>query len=195
MSRRFHYTAKQKLQILESLEEEKELDFEMPRSPSKKQIKDWNNKKEQYINLSLLEQPKTYTLHKGASLKYAELYTFLYSKVKSMRQEMIAINHNMLITIAIQEQPELAELSPSGQRSLIDRFMKQFNLSLRTITSKRPSLSQEEAAEDELIRQFKDQYIKTISDFQILEQNVYNMDQTGLNYEILPKKIIEKMGI
>ena len=65
-------------------------------------------KKELFQTLSSSERSNSYTLRLGSRMNI-ELSTFLYSKIKAFREEMIAINHNLLITIAIQEQPEIKE--------------------------------------------------------------------------------------
>jgi len=75
------------------------------------------------------KQTNALILHPGPSLKYAELYTFLYSYVKDMKKEKTVVNHNLLISIACNEDPK------SGQRSFIAGFMKMHSLSLRTITT------------------------------------------------------------
>jgi len=192
MQNRFHYTIKQKLEILDAMEEEKSSNLH----PVKKsQLDSWRAKQEEYSGLTQKKQQKTCTLHQGPSMKYAELYSFLYSQVKDLRDERRAINHNLLIGIAIEEVPEIANLTPSGQRSLIDRFMKFFNLSIRTITSTSGMNNHQISTEDaEIIVSFKANYLRVIQENSILEEDVFNMDQSGLNYETPPKTTIEIIG-
>jgi len=90
MQSRFHYTIKQKLQILE--EEEKELDIQNSHPIKKHQAENWKTKKDEFQNLSPMKQSTKYTLHPGPNLKYADLYLFLYTKVKELRGERQAIN-------------------------------------------------------------------------------------------------------
>ena len=132
-----------------------------------------------------MKQPTKYTLHPGPNLKYADLYLFLYTKVKEMRGERQAINHNLLIAIALEEQPELRDLALQGQRAVIDRFMKFCNLNLRSITSTNAIYDQQmDPEEAQTIENFKTEYIRTT----ILEEDIFNMDQSGLNFEIPQKK-------
>ena len=85
-----------------------------------------------------------------------------------MRGERQAINHNLLIVIAV-----------------IDRFMKFCNLSLRSITSTNAIYDQQiDPEEAQTIENFKTEYIRTT----ILEEDIFNMDQSGLNFEIPQKK-------
>jgi len=192
---RFHYTISQKLQILQRYEEGKVEDNQIQHHATRAQIKEWTEKKEKFESLSSNKQQRAFILHPGPKLKYAELYTFLYSCVKEMRSENQAINHEMLIKLAIQEQPNTRDLSETGKRSLIDRFMKLYNLSLRAITSTNASQNGLTAQEQEVIsRTFKEDYLRTIQEFGITSESVFNMDQSAFNYEIIPKRTIEEKG-
>ena len=189
---RFHYTIKQKIQILEEV---KDPDMEGSHPVSKKQLQNWSVKKEKFQSLSPLKQQKTLILHPGPCLKYDELYSFLYTKVKEMRSERQAINHNFLIAIALEEMPELANPSAQGQRSLINRFMKFSDLSIRTITSFSSFNSQQmDPEEAQRIQTFKTEYFRIIDEFGILENDIFNMDQSGLYYDTPPKRTIEIIG-
>jgi len=133
---RFHYTISQKLQIIDQIEENKDSTGSQQEHPvTQRQIRNWSQQREAFQSLSPMKQRTTRILHTGPKLKYAELFTFLYAKLKSMREEGLAINHNMLIRFACEEEPRIQELTHNGKCSLIDRFMKTFNLTLRTITS------------------------------------------------------------
>jgi len=193
---RFHFSIKQKLQILDHREENKiASDIETSQRVTNRQIKQWSRQVEEYKKLSPLKQQKTFILHSGPKMKYAELYTFLYARVKEMREESQAISHNILINLAIQEDPEIRTLSNTGKRSLIDRFMKLFKLSIRTITtsqsSQDPEMSQ---SEEQTIENFRNEYFQTIRNFGIRPEDIFNMDQSSLFYETLPKKTIEIKG-
>ena len=112
-----------------------------------------------------------------------------------MRSERKAISPDMLIQLALEEHPSLKNLTTKGQRSVIDRFMKAYNLSIRKVTSNH-SQSDEYLTQGEIqiIDDFKRTFNKKIIDNNIQEENIFNMDQQGLNYENLPKTTIKVIG-
>jgi len=112
-----------------------------------------------------------------------------------MRQLKLAINHNKLISLAMEVEPAIKNLTQNGRRSLIDRFMKSFGLSIRAVTSTNSSQDQIPPAEEEIIiRSFQQDILTTIQDHGIHCNEVFNMDQTSLNFELIPKKTIEQKG-
>jgi len=195
LNNRFHYTIKQKVQIINQFEEEKTLDNSLMPPITVQQVRTWSEKKEEFSSLSPIKQMKTYTLHPGPQLKYPELYTFLYMKVKEWRRERKAITHDMLIQIAIEEQPSIKDLTPKGQRSIIDRFMKLYNLSIRRITSYH-SLSGEAMKQEEAqtIQEFNLEFRNKVIEQDIDEENIFNMDQSALYYDNPPTMTIELSG-
>jgi len=112
-----------------------------------------------------------------------------------MRKEKTVVNHNLLISIACNEDPKVANLTKSGQRSLIDRFMKIHRLSLRTFTTTTGG-TQEQVSDDELrsAESFKSEFREIVLAHQIPPECIFNMDQSGLYYEVLPKKTIDIIG-
>src|SRR5690349_18058332 len=119
MTHRFHFTIKQRLQIMEQIEENKESlnDHNLSRG----QLREWNSKRDMMEVLPDDIQAAKYILHPGPHQKYSDLYTFLYQKVKQMRMKKIAINHHSLIEIAVKEEERLKNLTESGRRSIINR--------------------------------------------------------------------------
>jgi len=204
MTQRFHYTIAQKLQLLQIYEEVQEEEAKVPEylnglpglpRITKRQLENWASQKEQFLLLTPEERLKTYILHAGPPVQYSDLYTFLYSQVKEMRQEGHAINHDMLIKIAMDHDQEVKKLSYTGKRSLIDRFMDAFNLTIRTVTSTRSQLDDPlQRPEEEIVETWKQDIIDTMTKFGIQGNSVFNMDQSGLNYEIVPKRTIEPKG-
>jgi len=196
MNSRFYYSVKQKLHILGEFEENKEIDSLRDKNLRRTQIRDWIKKKPPLMqSLPEEKQKNTLILHPGPSLKYAELYTFLYSYVKDMIKEKTVVNHNLLISIACNEDLKVVTLTKSGQRSLIDRFMKMHRLSLRTITTTTGG-TQEQMSDEELrsAESFRSEFREIVLAHQIPPECIFNMDQSGLYYEVLPKKTIDIIG-
>lgn len=191
---RFHYTIAQKLHILNSVEESKDAQDNSP-SITTAQLRSWTQNQDKFRNLSPSKQMRTYIVHPGPKVKYADLYTFLYSQLKERRQENLVVNHDILIGIAMEADPRVRSLSHTGRRSLVDRFMTFFDLSLRTITSTRISEDQLPIQEEEaLIESFKGDFLQTIENNGVRSQDIFNMDQSGLNYEAVPTRTIERRG-
>jgi len=176
----------------EEQEEEKE-EITLYSEVQSAQIKAWAAKKEVYQRMPSNIAKKTFIIHPGPKRKYSSLYGYLYQIVKEMRAERVALDHHMLIRIAVQEEPEVGKLTYNGQRSLIDRFMSLYGLSIRNITSVRQE-PEEITEEGRLVEEFKAQYAEVLASHQIPEEAVFNMDQTALYYEIPPKKTIEIVG-
>jgi len=112
-----------------------------------------------------------------------------------MRKEKTVVNHNLLISIACNEDPKVANLTKSGQRSLIDRFIKMHCLTLRTITTTTGG-TQEQVSDEEMrsAESFRSEFREIVLTHQIPPECVFNMDQSSLYYEVLPKKTIDKIG-
>lgn len=193
---RFHYTIYQKLQILD-LVRSGQLSKLVEQFPSvtQKQVHDWGEKEDQMRRLPLEKQMTTYIVHQGPEMKYQELFQFLYQIVKDMRQERLAVSVTNLITLAEAEDSRFSALSSSGKRSVINRFMEYFNLSIREITGysgARPEQLEEE--EKASIESFKNEYKRLIETHKIRPENVFNMDQTGIWYENPLSRTIDFIG-
>jgi len=104
---RFHFTIKQKLQILHEFDENQSSACLSEKGISKAQVLDWKNKESEMMLIPEEKQSQTYILHSGPTKKYEELYTFLYTKIKEMRAEKQVVNHNLLITLACNEDPTI----------------------------------------------------------------------------------------
>ena len=128
---RFHYTVKQKLQILDLIESGQifRLSTLFP-SISQKQINEWQEKQGEMRQISDTKKDTTYTLHSGPPQKYPELFQFLHKSVKELRQQKRAVTVDYLQSLAEIEEPSIKHLSKSGKRSLIERFMVHFGLSI-----------------------------------------------------------------
>lgn len=193
---RFHYTIYQKLQILDLIRTGQLARLaEQFAHITQKQVDEWLEKEDQMGSLSLEKQQTTYILHPGPQIKYPELFQFLYQLVKDQRQERRAITVNYLISQALKEEPSIRHLSPSGQKSLIARFMEYFKLSIREITGfsgARPEQLSEEQKTS--IEEFKREYRRLIETHQIPPENVFNMDQTGIWYENPSSRTIDFRG-
>ena len=139
-------------------------------------------KQKLYI-LDIVKSDRIWRLYKSPSIKYKDLYGFLYQTVKEMRVERLAVTVDLLIRIACAECPEVLELSDKGRTSLIRRFMDFFGLSIRCTTGT-SGFRQEQATDDQLAnceasrRRFKQIIVQKM----IPIQSVFNMDQTGINY-------------
>ena len=120
MEDRFYYTLKQKLYILDLVKSDRiwRLYAEFPKV-TQKQIDHWISQEMEMRALPQQKQVSKYTLHKGPSIKYKDLYGFLYQTVKEMRVERLAVTVDLLIRIACAECPEVLELSDKGRTSLI----------------------------------------------------------------------------
>jgi hypothetical protein len=193
---RFHFTIKQKLQILDLVREEQwmQLATQFPQV-TQCQIDNWSTKEQQMRALSETEQASKFTLHPGPEIKYKELYQFLYQTFKDLRSENKAVTGDLLLSLAEAEEPRLRELSFKGRHSLIQRWMEFYNLSIREITGH--SGSQEEAISEERktsISNFQQKYRQIIRDKRIPAENVFNMDQTSCYYENPSSRTIEVKG-
>lgn len=193
---RFHYTIKQKLQILELVNTGQlyRLATQFP-SITQKQITEWQQREHEMRMLSEKDQQTKYTLHKGPSQTRKELYQYLYQKVKELRTDRRAITVDYLIGLAKAMDPSVDELTYSGQKSLIQRFMEHFNLSIRRVTG--TSGSTEDQLEEEQkveIERFQTEYTRLIQTYQIPAANIFNMDQTGVLYENSAIRTIDFSG-
>jgi len=69
------------------------------------------------------------------------------------------------------------------------------NLSLRAISSYSAStqdqLNEEEATK---IARFRQEFVQIVTDHHISKNNIYNMDQSALYYEVPPRKTIDILG-
>ena len=130
MVERFHYSLKQKLQIIAEFQETNDPQCYLTKEITKNQFHLWQEKAHQMNLIPEDKQTSTYIIHPGPQRKYNALYTYLYQIVNQMRAERQAVTYNFLIEIACNELPEVFGLSYTGKRSLIDRFMSFHNLSL-----------------------------------------------------------------
>ena len=196
MEDRFYYTLKQKLYILDLVKSDRiwRLYAEFPKV-TQKQIDHWISQEMEMRALPQQKQVSKYTLHKGPSIKYKDLYGFLYQTVKEMRVERLAVTVDLLIRIACAECPEVLELSDKGRTSLIRRFMDFFGLSIRCTTGT-SGFRQEQATDDQLANceAFRRRFKQIIVQKMIPIQSVFNMDQTGINYENPPSRTIDFAG-
>lgn len=194
--KRFHFTIKQKLQILDLVKTGQlaKLVSNFP-SITQKQIDDWERNEQKMRMLSEKDQTSKYTLHPGPSDTRAELYQYLYQRVKEFRLDRRAVTVEYLINVAIAVDPSVQSLTYSGQKSLIRRFMDCFKLSIREVTGTSGS-SEEQMQEEEkaIIESFKDEYRRIIQTYQIPAEHVYNMDQTGILYENIASRTIDFSG-
>ena len=193
---RFYYTIAQKLYILDLVRAGQifRLHTEFA-NVTQKQIDDWNESEQEMRALSDKEKNSKLTLHKGPTVKYRELYQFLYQTDKEMRSERLAVTVDSLIGIARNECAEVLELSHEGRISLIRRFMSYFKLSIRETTDT-SGFREEQASEDqlELCETFRRRFRQIIAQKLIPIQNVFNMDQTGVNYENPPSRTVDFIG-
>ena len=193
---RFHYTIKQKLQLI-NLTETGQLVRTQEQFPkvTQKQLEEWKDKEEEMKAVSPNVQNSKYTLHKGPKRKYAELYQYLYQVVKEMRLSRQPVTIDLLVQIAQAECDEVKNLTNKGQISLVRRFMDLFRLSVREVTG--TSGFREEQADsvqleerDKFLRDFK----RLIVEKSIPIESVFNMDQTGVFYENPPSRTVDFMG-
>src|SRR5688572_15041778 len=122
MERRFHYTIKQKLYILQLVRngEVLKLATEFPKV-TQKMVDEWKAKEDQMRAMPEEKQRTKCTLHPGPSQKYAELYQYLYQIVKALRSERKAVSVGYLMSIADKEDANSQNLSMTGKKSLIHR--------------------------------------------------------------------------
>ena len=191
---RFHYTITQKLGILNLVRTGQvfQLAQDFPKV-TLKQLNEWASKEDEMIQLA--DRHSKYTLHKGPSIKYKELYQFLFQTVKDWRSERRAVTVDALVGIAENEDESIRNLSSKGKQSLIRRFMSHFNLSIREITGT-SGFREEQASEEQ--RELRDSFIRhfkrIIVDKLIPIENIFNMDQTGILYENRPSRTIDFIG-
>ena len=193
---RFHFTIKQKLQILDMVRTGQlaRLVALFP-SITQKQLDEWQRNEERMRMLSEKDQCSKYTLHAGPSETRKELYQYLYQKVKELRQERKAITVESLISLAIAVDPSLQQMTFSGQKSMIRRFMECFKLSVRQVTGT-AAANEDQMAEEEktAIDSFKAEYHRIVQTHQIPAENIYNMDQSGILYENIVSRTIDFAG-
>jgi len=145
--------------------------------------------------LSENDQNSKYILHPGPQQTRKELYQFLYQKVKELRLDRRAVTIDYLIGLSAIMDPSVQQLTYSGQKSLIRRFMDCFNLSIRQVTGN--SASNDEQMDEEqrvVIESFKAEYKRLIQTHQIPAKNIFNMDQTGILYENVVSRTIDFSG-
>ena len=114
---RYHFTIKQKLQILDLVRTGQlyRLASQFP-SVTQRQINEWERKENQMGALSEKDQQSKYILHSGPSPMRKELFQFLYQTVKDLRSDRRAVTVDYLISIAETEDPSIQQLSYSGQK-------------------------------------------------------------------------------
>lgn len=193
---RFHYTIKQKLQILDLVRNGQvyRLASQFP-SATQKQIDEWQQREHEMRMLSDKDQSSKYTLHPGPSQTRKELYQYLYQIVKEMRLDRRAVTVDHLIHVSRAVDPSIQQLTYSGQKNIIYRFMEFFKLSVRQVTG--TSASTEEQMEEEqaaMIESFKEEYRRLIQTYHIPAENIFNMDQTGILYENVASRTIDFSG-
>lgn len=193
---RFHYTLKQKVQIIDMVETGSifRTNAEFPRV-TQKQLEDWKKHEEEIKAMPEDAQNTKYTLHKGPKRKYSELYQYLYQTVKDRRAERQPVTVESLIQVAEAESDEVATLTYKGKVSLIHRFMELFGLSIREITGTsgyrdEQANEQQIEAKERFIREFK----RKIIEKNIPIESIFNMDQTGIFYENPPTRTIDFVG-
>ena len=197
METRFHYTIRQKLYILDLVNNGSimELERDFP-NVTQKMINEWQQKEDRMRVLPLAEQRRRYTLHSGPSQKYEELFQYLYQIVKILRFDRRAVSVNYLMAIAHGEDAKFRSMTSAGKKSLIRRFLEHFNLSIRAITGY-SGYTVEQLPEEQMnqIEQFKAEYNRLIQDYNIPSENIFNMDQTGVLYENPTARTIDFSGV
>lgn len=193
---RFHYTIKQKLQILDLVRGRQwyRLATQFPKV-TQKMIDEWEENEAEMRALPENIQSKKFILHAGPEQKYKELYQFMYQTFKEVRSENKAVSSDYLLYLAETEEPRVKELSTKGKHSLINRFMKFYGLSIREITGY-SGFKEEELPEEQKtqILNFKRQFNQIIQEKRIPACNVFNMDQTAVYYENPTSKTLEIIG-
>ena len=197
METKFHYTIRQKLYILQLVRngEILKLATEFPKI-TQKMISEWQAKEDRMRALPLDQQRIKYTLHPGPSQKYIELFQYLYQIVKIFRSERRAVSVIYLISIAEKEDSRFRNLTLSGKKSLIHRFLEHFNLSIRAVTGHSGHTAEQLSEEPKNeMEDFRAKYTRLIQEHNIPIQNIFNMDQTGVLYENPTSRTIDFSGV
>jgi hypothetical protein len=102
----------------------------------------------------------------------------------------ILITIDIHLRFMLDEQPELDEMPYKSLRALVERFMTRYNLTLRA--SNKMHQSYADQAED--IASFYEELCDLMNEEGIAPEDVYNMDETGVNFELTPSKIVAFKG-
>lgn len=132
------------------------------------------------------------TLHTGPRILHEEVERLL----RDWHTEKITVDNqgvtiNQLMAKAIEFEPELGNMNRESLRSKIRRFMSRHDLVLRRVTSHihRPNDDLEEA-----VNNFVHEVQDHITRFRVPQQNVFNMDQTAIYYEMPPNYTVVQRG-
>ncbi|KAH9124393.1 hypothetical protein AeMF1_004842 [Aphanomyces euteiches] len=112
--------------------------------------------------------------------------------VAELRQDGVPVSNMLLQCKAIEVAKEngLAEDQFKASPTWIKGFMKRWSFSIRADARSGQAY---QADGEQALQDFKTMIRKIINDNDITE--IFNADQTGINYEYLPKHTIDKEGV
>jgi hypothetical protein len=187
-SKKYH-SIESKLKILDYASSNGKHSASKKYNVDRNQIRQWDKKKSCWIKLPLDEkqslkfcQPK-----KG---KHEALFNELSDYVNDSLTENVPLNTFSLIEKITELDPSTTSKSYKNLQSMVYDFMEKSNLTFKTCQT---TLFEDKDLKD-VIGNFMTKFNETVSKFNYENSEIYNLDETGLPFEIAPQKIITIKG-
>lgn len=96
--------------------------------------------------------------------------------MKQCFEDLVAVSPGRIMRFIVHLEPTLADLSLNTLRSIVGRFMERYNLVLRVPNKLKFT---DEQLQD-LLEDFEEELLDTMTKYTIWPSEVWNMDQVGV---------------
>ena len=184
------HTIASKLKIVKYAEEfgrvKAQLEYNVPEST----LRDWIKNRDNFENVESDKLNKR-TLHKGANVSFQDAYNKLIDFVECNRKLGIPITTWSLLLELFKINPERKNNKIKTNLQLIYRFMDKYGYSFRCGTHIGQSLKKDSLFNASL---FWNEVHSTIKNNGLGRCNIFNMDESPIFFNMVPKKTIAKRG-